>query len=244
MDLLSGAEAAFLAFLAGLAPVCIWLVFWLREDAKRPEPKRYIFLAFIAGMGAVLLVLPLQALAAAYIPMGFVLLFLWALTEEGMKFAVAWFSVLRRSVADEPIDMPIYMITAALGFSALENAFFLFHPLATGQFFDGLVTGDLRFLGASLMHVLASSLVGGALAFSYYRSRWAKIFHVSFGVILAAALHGLFNSLIISTDADGALIVFLGVWMGTVFLLLMLERVKTIERPQWWEKAFMSNEVQ
>lgn len=231
-------SSVFFAFLVGLVPALVWLGFWLFEDSKRPEPRRLIFLAFIAGMGAVLIVLPFQQFAALHIPMGFLLILIWAAIEEVVKILVAWFAVLRLRDVDEPIDIPIYLITVSLGFAALENAFFLFHPLIDGQLFQSLVTGNMRFIGASLVHVLSSAIIGGALAFAFYRERSEKIWYGCMGVILAIILHGFFNFLIIATGSAGVLTVFLGVWVGIIFLLLALERVKRLHRPLWWEKVF------
>jgi len=41
----------------------VWLWFWLKEDAKRPEPKRLLFAAFAAGMIAVPFALSLEKFA-------------------------------------------------------------------------------------------------------------------------------------------------------------------------------------
>ncbi len=233
------AQSALFAFMISLVPVLIWLGFWLFEDSKRPEPRGLIFLAFLSGMVAVLIVLPFQQVAATYLTMGFPLILIWAAIEEVTKFGVAYVMVLRKRDVDEPIDFAIYLITIALGFAALENALFIFHPLIDGHFFESLVAGNLRFVGATLVHVLSSAVIGGALAFAYYRERVQKIWYGFMGVILAIALHAFFNFLIIITGSDGTLTVFLGVWFGIIFVLLALERVKSLQRPLWWEKIFM-----
>jgi len=229
----------FFAGLAGFIPACIWLLFWLREDKKRPEPRFLILLAFAAGMGAVIIVLPFQGYAANVLPMGFLLILVWSAIEEIVKFGMAWIAVLYRSAVDEPIDVPVYLITVALGFSALENAFFLFNPLSAGRFAEVVLTGDLRFIGATLIHVLASAVIGGAFAFSFYREQIHKVWYGLCGIILAIFLHALFNFLIMTTGASWILTVFLGVWVGIIMLLLTLERIKEIHRPFWWEKMFM-----
>ncbi len=230
------ALSAFLAFLGGLLPALVWLAFWLFEDKKRPEPRGLIILAFLTGMIAVAPVLPLQSFIVQFVPMSFLLILLWAAIEEGMKFILAYATVLRRHALDEPIDYPMYLITVALGFSALENTLFLLEPVTGGKVSESFITGDLRFLGATLIHVLSSAIVGGALAFSFYREGVLKIWYGAVGIILAITLHALFNFLIISTGADRLLTVFLGVWVGIIALLLTLERVKNIYRPAWWEK--------
>ncbi len=230
-------EAVSLAFLFGFVPILIWLIFWLFQDLKHPEPKRLIALTFLVGMLSVFLVIPLQKIAANQLPIGFLLILIWAAIEEGMKFFVVWLVVLHSTAVDEPIDIPIYMITAALGFAALENTLFLLTPLSGGDLLQGLVTGNLRFIGATLIHVLSSAVIGGALAFAFFKSKSRKFVYGTIGVILAVSLHTLFNLSIINTDASLLLIVFSGVWVGIVFLLLALEKIKLITRPAWWEKA-------
>ncbi|MES2014781.1 MAG: PrsW family glutamic-type intramembrane protease [Patescibacteria group bacterium] len=239
---LIGAESALAAFFISLIPILIWLAFWLFEDSKRPEPKKLILLAFLSGMAAVLIVLPFQQLAAAYLDMGFPLILTWAAIEEITKFGIAYVMILRKRDVDEPIDFPMYLITISLGFAALENAFFIFHPVIDGHIFESLITGNLRFIGATLVHVVSSSVIGGALAFAYYRELPQKLWYGFLGVILAITLHGFFNFLIISTGSSGVLTVFLGVWVGVVFVLLALERVKNLHRPLWWEKIFMRHQ--
>jgi RsiW-degrading membrane proteinase PrsW (M82 family) len=84
---------------------------------------------------------------------------------------------------DEPIDAMVYMITAAMGFAALENAVFLIAPV--GEPFEMMI---FRFVGATLLHALASGLLG------YY---WIKG-KVFLGLTVATVLHLFFNILIIA----------------------------------------------
>lgn len=238
-------EAFSYAFLVGFVPVLIWLAFWLLEDMRRPEPRGLILRAFLAGIVTVLLVLPLQRGALAIVPGASLanatlpIIFVWAAIEEIMKLVLACIVVLRHRRVDEPIDIPIYLITVALGFAALENTLFLLTPLGNGEIWSGLLTGNLRFLGATLIHVLSSAVIGGALAFAFYDSRLRQLYYGAVGVILAITLHTLFNFTIINTRADYLLTIFAGVWVGIVFLLLVLERVKLLQRPAWWQKMFI-----
>src|SRR3989344_2611068 len=105
-------------FLAFLPPI-LWLWFWLREDAH-PEPRREIlavvlesnffaanrFLRGVFGYGPFYLQL--------FNIVGF------AFLEEIVKTSAAFFTALRSKYFDEPVDAMIYLITAALGFAALE----------------------------------------------------------------------------------------------------------------------------
>ncbi len=234
--------SALVALAAGFIPAVIWLVFWLFEDRRRPEPRALVVRTFLVGMLAVPIVLPLEKIVIDLgIPVSFQLFLLWALIEEVVKLAFALFFVLRNSAVDEPIDLPIYMISIALGFAALENTLFLLTPINDGKLLESIVTGNLRFIGASLIHVLSSAIIGGSLAFAYYRETADKFWFGAVGVILAVSLHAVFNFLIITTGASNILTVFVGVWVGIIFLLLTLERVKAVRRPAWWEKTFMKS---
>lgn len=217
------------AFLGGLLPALIWLYFLLKEDARCPEPRRLIALTFIAGMAAVPLVLPLEEAAKTYFGGSFPTLLAWAAIEEVMKYAMAAVFILWRRSVDEPSDYVIYMLTVALGFAAAENMLFLVAPLAGGHFASGLVTGDLRFLGSTLLHVVASSVIGFSLAFSSARGPLRRVTAVSLGLILAIALHTAFNTLIISEGDSSPISAFFLVWSLAVVFFAALEVLKYFE---------------
>ena len=60
-------EPIIAAAAGGILPALAWLWFWLREDSDHPEPRRLIALAFLAGMVAVAVVIPLEKSVAPYI---------------------------------------------------------------------------------------------------------------------------------------------------------------------------------
>lgn len=217
-----------IAFVGGLIPALFWLWFWLREDREKPEPIGLIILAFIAGMAVVPAALPLQKLALDYYQ-GDNLILVWVIIEETLKYAAALLVVLWHKAVDEPIDLIIYMIVIALGFSALENALFMFNPLMQGDIINSLITGKFRFLGASLLHILASGTLGAFLALSYYRSTSVKLLYSLVGLFFAILLHTLFNFFIMDASGEGILGVFLFVWFGIIALFLVFEKVKMLE---------------
>lgn len=220
-----------LALLGGLIPALFWLWFWLREDKAQPEPRALIITSFIAGMIVVPLVLPLQQFAHSRFA-GDELILVWVTIEEILKYSAALIVVLWHRAVDEPIDAIIYMITIALGFSAAENALFLFNPLVAGDLFQSVLTGHLRFLGATLLHVLASGTVGVLMALAFYRSRRVRILAATFGLFIAIALHALFNFSIMNARGESILSAFLFVWMGIIALFLVFEKVKRMRRPR------------
>jgi RsiW-degrading membrane proteinase PrsW (M82 family) len=238
------------AFLAGIVPALVWLFFLLREDAKNPEPKRLVAITFLGGMAAVLMALPVEHFACANLgPAGGcdvsditasstkAVLLAWAVIEEALKYGVTTALILWRKDVDEPIDYVVYMITAALGFAALENALFLIGPFSGGNIAGGLLTDNLRFVGSTLLHVLASSVIGFALAFSYHREEThgehaISSFIVIGGLILAVALHAVFNFLIISSGGSATLEAFLTVWTGIIVFFALFEILKAYEKRQ------------
>jgi RsiW-degrading membrane proteinase PrsW (M82 family) len=214
------------AFLGGLLPSLIWLYFLLKEDAKHPEPKALIVLTFVAGMLAVPLALPLEHYAKAHFDTDISIFTAWALIEEVLKYVVAAMLILWRRAVDEAPDYVIYMITVALGFASAENMLFLITPLSDGNFAGGLFTGDVRFLGSTLLHVIASSAIGFALAFSARRRPGGRMAAAALGLILAIALHTTFNMLIINGGASTALAAFFLVWTVAVMFFAAFEVLK------------------
>ena len=225
MDLTTVGYAA----IGGILPALVWVWFWNKEDAKHPEPKQLIIAAFLVGMVTVAAVIPLQKIAASLLT-GTAMVVAWAAIEEIMKFALAHFTVLAHKANDEPIDPLIYMITVALGFAAAENALFLIDPITNSGLIESILTGNFRFLGATLLHVLASSIIGLALGLAFYKHKVAKFWYGLIGLVLAIVLHGLFNFFILKSNGNELMRVFMFVWIGLVLLLIAFERVKRIRR--------------
>lgn len=225
------------AFLGGVLPPLVWLYFLLKEDDRCPEPLPSLIIAFISGMLAVPLALPLEALVRDYAYVAYLtctpdgplcqpIIIGWSIIEETLKYALAALLVLWRAEVDEPIDLVIYMLTAALGFAALENVLFLIVPFAAGDVLMGLQTGNLRFIGSTLLHVMASSVIGFALAFSLDFPKPLLILCAIAGLILAIALHAIFNFFIIQGDGASTLFAFLIVWTAAVVFFALFETLR------------------
>lgn len=220
------------AFTGGLFPALVWLWFWLREDKTHPEPKKRIFWTFIAGALVIGPALIFQKITFEVVGSELLLLFIWAFIEEIGKFLAAYFAAFRRKTFDEPVDAMIYLVSAALGFSALENILFLVSSFADGGLHLGIITGNIRFIGASLLHILASASVGAGLAFSWYKNKAIKEMDFVLGLSAAVILHTLFNFFILKMQGAGILIVFFFVWISVALLLAVFEAVKRIKRPR------------
>ena len=218
-----------LAFFGGLIPSLLWLWFWLKEDEGHPEPKELLTIVFIMGMIAVIVVLPIQKFIQDHISSSNGQLVLWAAAEETLKYLAVLLVLCKTNNADEPIDWPIYLITAALGFAALENMLFLLKmfPLSIGTTLS-LSMGNLRFLGANLLHAISSGIIGIAIGISFYMERWEKNTFLFFGFIVAIALHSTFNFFIIRNNGNDFLKVLAFLWVVTIIIMLLFEKVRRI----------------
>lgn len=221
-------DLIFYAFLGGLLPTIFWLWFWLHEDQLHPEPKKYIFYTFIFGIFSAMLVLPAEEFLAKLIPgTGILAIGVLASAEEIFKYFGAYISSLRKKYMDEPIDAVIYLITAALGFAALENSLFLISALKNDlASIDRLaLIGNMRFIGATLLHTLCSGIIGFFIGFSFFKSKTVKRTFLFLGIAVAIVLHTLFNFFILKSG-NNILIIFLGIWVAIILLILILEKVK------------------
>ncbi|PIP69071.1 hypothetical protein CO033_02670 [Candidatus Nomurabacteria bacterium CG_4_9_14_0_2_um_filter_32_10] len=215
-----------LALLGGIAPALIWLWFWLKEDNQKPEPKGLIATIFIIGMIAVIFVIPIQKFIQSSIISYEWQTIAWASAEELIKYLGVVILLYKTNRIDEPIDWPIFLITAALGFAALENTLFLIKPLSLNQTTVGLLTGQLRFLGSTLLHTVSSGLIGVALGLSFFMSKYIKKMYLLIGIILAIALHSTFNFFIIGDNGNNLLRVLGFLWVVTIIIILLFEKLR------------------
>ncbi len=214
------------ALIGGVLPALLWLWFWVREESKRPEPKGLLTLVFILGMLATIMVLPVQKFIQASVHTYEWQLILWSAAEEFIKFFTVVLLLYNTREIDEPTDWPIYMMTAALGFAALENALFLLKPFALGQTTVGLLTGQLRFLGSTLLHAVASGIVGISLGLSFHLRGFTRRLYFYIGLILAVALHSAFNFFIMKNSGESFLSVFAFLWVAAVLVMLLFEKLR------------------
>jgi len=218
-----------LSLLGGVLPALLWLWFWRKEDRLHPEPRRRVALTFLGGMVAVLLVLPVEKLIYAHTGNNFspFTITLWALTEELFKFIAIYFIAFRSKEMDEPIDPVFYMITGALGFSALENTFFLYNLIGDGLFTQSIITGNMRFLGATLLHTASSATIGVLYGLGFYKNLFTKRILLFTGLLASVVLHTIFNLLIIESGKE-IFFIFAGIWVIITLLMVVMEKIKSV----------------
>lgn len=218
-------------------PPILWLLFYLRED-RHPEPKLLLVLTFFGGMASVLFAVIaecvfVQGFTGATCRNGidyehtsmFALFLGIAFIEEYAKYLAVKFLVLRSRDFDEPVDAMIYLITAALGFAAVENAIFIV-PVLRESISAGLEITTNRFLGANLLHALSSGIVGFFLARAWFSPR--RHHFIALGIIIASLLHASFNYLILirGNVSQGVSYLFLLLSVMAIMVFIEFERLK------------------
>ena len=227
---------------AGL-PALIWLIFVRAEDCH-PGPIRLLLYTFAVGalvsLPALAVQLLLQRLLPESLSSALVLITGLAVIEEVFKFIAVYWAINKNLTLDEPIDAMVYTIAGALGFATVENLFIIGRSLdlanlsSLGESAETLL---LRFVGATLLHMLAGAVVG------YYWARGRLVLrglkdrvHTSFaeclvvGLVLASVIHIIFNYLVLSfQDQNNLLYPSLFLIGVTFFVIEDFERLR--DRP-------------
>lgn len=216
------------AIAGGFLPALFWLWFWLKEDAKKPEPKGLLALSFISGSLVVFLVIPvLRSIDNRFT--GTALVIILATAEEIIKYLAICVVALRSKYFDEPVDAVIYAITVALGFAAMENFLYIVNIITESGTVTSVLNGNMRFIGATLLHTVSSATVGILIALSFFRSKIIKFISILIGLITASLLHTTFNLFIIKIQTLGDILtVFLYLWILVIILILLFEKIKRI----------------
>jgi RsiW-degrading membrane proteinase PrsW (M82 family) len=244
------------ATIGGFIPTIIWLVFWHKQDSQTPEPKHMVILTFLGGTLAVLISLFLEKKLYNYDIIGLlsnfpfspitlfiksfaieqginikrlcIVVFFAPIIEEVSKFVMTYAISIKTKHNDEAIDNVIYMITGALGFAFLENVFFLIEPIVRQETIFTVLTADVRFIGATLLHATASAIVGMAMAFSFFKGRITRTLAKVIGIFLAIVLHSVFNLFIIIDKGNEAIKALIIIWFVVIVILFLFERIKRV----------------
>lgn len=222
-------------FAIGLAPSIIWLVFFERTERDRPERVRDLAFAFIIGSLSTFVALFVQIGIARYFALSGIDMHstlgvsVLATVEEIIKFLAVFCVVARRNILKCPLDAMIYMITAAVGFAAVENIALLINTGAVHTILSDIKTTEviiLRFMGATLLHSVASGIIGFHWALGWVRGKLLWL-HILSGIIIASILHTGFNILVLEYGPASWGLVFVAII--AFFLLIDFEELRTEE---------------
>ncbi len=228
----------FIYIVFGLLPSLTWLFYYLRKDAH-PEPKKTVLKIFLWGALITLPVFIVQiglAYLLARISLGAIAnaLVYWflviAFSEEFFKYLIIKAKVINSPDLDEPLDIMLYMVIAALGFAAVENILYLFVPIGQISFNQlinrTVVITIIRFIGATFLHTLCSAVIGYFLAISFCEAK-RKYELLVLGIIMATVLHGIYDFSIMTLEGNAKFAVPMIIMLTLVFLIFSgLEKLK------------------
>jgi len=211
---------------AAALPCLILFRFVDRFDSQRPESRRLIAKLFVGGMAAAvaaivaeLILVPLAGFAppAYAVPARAVLAI--ALPEEALKLTALVLIVRYRRDFDEILDGAVFGTTAAMGFALVENIIYVFGAP------DPMATALVRGLTAVPLHALAGGFMGLAVA----RDRIASRGGIGIALLIAVAIHGLYDVFLMDPRVPGILIAPLLI-VGWILLVLDLRRAREDDR--------------
>ncbi len=221
-------QLVWVIIITAIIPTVLWLLFWLREDRFKPEPRGLLIITFFAGALAVFLVLPLEYLVKSLGIIGTPRILIFAAIEEFAKFFVVFLIAFHSTYLDEPIDYAIYLITGALGFAAVENILFLIEPALQQDISFIIETGTLRFLGATVLHSVLAAILGIIAGFVFFKSKGTRFLYTVLGLGIVTILHTFFNSFIIRDIQINGLLTLGILWLVTLIIIGLLERVRRV----------------
>lgn len=221
----------------GILPSIIWLLFYLRRDAH-PESNSMVlkifFYGILAALPAILLEMGilgfLQELKFSPALLTFLNIFIGvALIEEFLKYLVVREKVLDHPEFDEPIDVMLYMIIAALGFAAAENILIMFSLGPVFLLGNVFTVSLLRFWGATFLHALCSGSLGYFWALAIFETKNGKNL-LAIGLIQAVVLHGLYNFSIMELSGKLSFLIPIAVLVYlAIFLYFSFKKLKKIK---------------
>lgn len=232
---LSGFWLGLVSLLLAIIPAAIWLAVFYSIDRVEPEPKQYVIgVAVLAALLAATIGQPLingffkvsewigtdtiSEILGSILIIGFI--------EAFLIYATVRFSIFYSSEFDQRIDGVVYGSAAGLGYAAMLNVI-------------TVVSSGGVDLGAGVIRIVVTQMVHGALGalLGYFLGRdkfdKERVWWMSIGLVLAAALYGLYSwlsgeitqagiNLSSSGIATGGYNPWPSLILGTVFAIVVL----------------------
>jgi len=221
-----------------VVPVLFWSMYHYHKDRHLPEPVGHLVIAFLLGVGAAWigkgLYLALDLVGLRYDALDLAMNSPWSLfaysvlaigpIEELAKMVPFLLVIVRFEEFDEPLDGIIYASFIALGFSAVENLYYL----------EFLTPADAiaRGFAGPMVHILFASIWGYLIGCAYLNGRHLAI-TVVLSLLSAALLHGIYDFITLSyppTALPLAALLILAVWVWRMRLIKRLRGADGVGR--------------
>lgn len=194
---LTGIPLKLLGLGLALVPALLWLIFFLEQNRKHPEPKRivlrvFFFSAIVASGAGIRLVDELFKLET-WLPqdpwlrlLGLILIV--GFSQEFLKYLVVRYTVFTTDEYTDRMDGILYGIVAGLGYATALNMDYVLSNQGVLLF-----VGSMHIVITALAQASFSAVAGYFLAGAKYgeKASW----WVPSGLILAGVLNGTFSQL-------------------------------------------------
>ncbi len=211
-----------------IAPALVLVVYYYRQDKRKPEPKGLIVKIFLLGIlsiiPAILLELAVSTLEdlVSWWRLGYYLFKAFvvaAICEELIKLWVVKTVAYNNVHFDEVMDGVVYTIVASLGFACIENILYVL-----GR---GWTVALVRAFTAVPMHAVCSGMMGYYIGKAKFTSEKAEeSILIKRGFWIAVGLHGLYDFLLFSVPIFGIIIAFGVVPLLVVSFIVLRNNIK------------------
>ncbi len=220
-------------FVVAYAPSIFLTILIARAKRYRREPRMAIFKAFLWGAtGAAAIALVVNTVAqGAFVRPALrdealttivTAVMVAPLVEETVKPLVLYMGTVKRN-CDELVDGLIYGAVAGLGFAATENLLYEASALLSDGQESFIATAIARTFSSTLLHAIASAIVGYGIALHLNR-RWGFFMLIPF-FLLAVLIHAGYNAIV--SLAPGIVIIPLVIIVIWGFVLVR-RRIRTM----------------
>ena len=206
--------------IAAVLPAFVLIYYIYRKDKYQREPVRQLLKAFGYGILSVFVVLWLfgPAISLVTIPEpstvfgAFWNAFLTAgIPEELAKLLCLWLFLRKNPYFDEYIDGIVYAVCVGMGFAAFENIGYLFSNVEAWREI-GLLRAILSIPG----HFFFAVTMGYFYSKAVFGDSSRRVLNFALALLVPVLLHGLFDALLMTSDAVGgsasAIMLFGGLW--------------------------------
>lgn len=196
-----------IVILAALAPAIFLFIYMQEEDARNPEPRKLLKKGIRYGVYSALAVIAVMspfredAIAEILGPVRgniFTAFFSAAIPEETAKLFFIWLLLRHNRHFDEHLDGVVYATCVGLGFAGFENILYLFTNI--DNFVSVAVT---RALFSVPGHFFFAVSMGYFISLAHFKGRTIgqKIFFYFLAWAVPVLLHGIFDSILMVSDA-------------------------------------------
>lgn len=183
---------------AGLLPALLVVVYFYRSD-RFPEPRNAIAGVAVMGVLSILAVIPIQLLLQGMgrlwsFPYGaelFRAFVLAGFVEEFVRFLLL-LAVAQSAHFDEPMDGPVYGVTLAMGFAAVENIAYVLD--------GGPAVAVVRAFTAVPAHAAVGLVMGYLVTLGRFLPRWRREFY-ALALAIPVAVHGCYDACLMVSEA-------------------------------------------